>query len=614
MFSFYLAGIVISGFSVTRSIGEANLFAFQSWTLSQERLETATRAPFVVYDKSVSEECIWVAGGLNCETCLYCYNISSNNLWSYDNLNIGGHLYAHESAHIIDGKMYFLQQSGSIQTYDFETKTESTLYTNISGVNAGSCFAKHPNNSQFYMLGTSKPVATNQFIIFDVNSNTSYNSTKTLNHGRRYPSCIVNNYNDENNAYLYVFGGDPEYIERINVDYLNFGSEWQVLSQTFASIDISSSIWSYSGVLRHTSPINYYNYIILMTHYVAWTSDYEHTILALDVSTLSLEYVGIFPEEATCCTGTVLINNEQIFAFGGHIEGDYTSDIYYSAANLYIESDVPTRQPTLLPTRTLTATPTNNPTTDPTVATTNEPSLMASSKPSSLPTNVATNMPSSTDMKTTMSSDDNVNTHELETTSATTKNKVQKIETTGSAGIESNVSNSGKMSDSVIITIIICAALLVCCCLVVFGVIIGMKYFGTIHLKEKKEMEKEMELQHLQRELKNMQQQSKQQQLLMRQLSSTMQSVPGVIDANKTNTGVKKGEMESVVMNDINEKSARDMNEVDELDNDILYVDMSGNGSKKNENETKTINIDSGQNGRLTNEMLGKVTVEGEGN
>ena len=108
-----------------------------------------------------------------------------------------------------------------------------------------------------------------------------------MNYARQYQTCVVNNF-DENNPYLYIFGGDSVYIERINLNNLD---TWYVLSQRFDSDSIDGSSFSFDSAIRHFAIVSYYNYIFLINGYDEWNGG-EHEIFALNVQSLDMELFG----------------------------------------------------------------------------------------------------------------------------------------------------------------------------------------------------------------------------------------------------------------------------------------------------------------------------------
>ena len=191
-------------------------------------------------------DCIFLIGGVNCERCIWCYNITydsmniSNNdsLYLYDTLPIG---YGDgtndgERSVAINDTIYYITQT-TIERYNVVTKSVSKLNINFSNITYSGVFmagrtSLHYNTAtldELYILGTdcSWPFLFMYSLIDD-----DYEQTLSWASCHYMPAAIVNEYID-GIPYLYKIGSWGGDIQRRNLNAArNSSSFWETLSYT----------------------------------------------------------------------------------------------------------------------------------------------------------------------------------------------------------------------------------------------------------------------------------------------------------------------------------------------------------------------------------------------
>lgn len=192
---------------------------FESWITSPVTLPANAYYGFAVYaEESSFSECIFVFGGVNCLTCMSCYNITSNTIYTYDTLTTGGYRIGDPAAVLIvdedsgEELIYFLTHDGYLQKYDLNTKTESNKLFSTDVDEA--CLVKNKNGTELYIVEG----AGSLFWIYDL-IDSELVVGPSLSFSRTDHSCAVNEW-DEDDPYLYVLGGNRVQIERIKINGL----------------------------------------------------------------------------------------------------------------------------------------------------------------------------------------------------------------------------------------------------------------------------------------------------------------------------------------------------------------------------------------------------------
>ena len=205
----------------------------ESWTKSRTTLPQATHFQFLAHSDVYYPECIFVFGGTTCGLCFYCYNITSDSIYSFATLDTGGNEETAANAVMIDEIIYFIPIGGDLQQFNILTKEESTRRT-IAGA-AQPCMVKHPNEDILYIVNGN---LNNGFWIYNLSSSQLITASD-LHVVRQDPACAVNDYIDDK-PYFYVIGGNTATIERINLDNVNNdnNTQWEVLvTQLSSNID-----------------------------------------------------------------------------------------------------------------------------------------------------------------------------------------------------------------------------------------------------------------------------------------------------------------------------------------------------------------------------------------
>ena len=235
------------------------------------------------YDSSSRyPNCIWLFGGANDGSSIYCYNIISNTLTTHDTISIGtGYNSVHKSGVLISNDisdyLYWLHRDGHLYKYDIINKNV-TLFQDYDDIHlsfSNPCMLKHPfSNKYLYVVNW----LSNEYWFYNF-ENDYWKKGPNILYSRSYPSCIVNSY-DANNPYLYVISGWSNYIERLNLnkDFDTNGNGWESLGDVLNGINGVGQDYSESNLYAVTS---YDEYIfIICGHY---ESTWQDDIVILDV-------------------------------------------------------------------------------------------------------------------------------------------------------------------------------------------------------------------------------------------------------------------------------------------------------------------------------------------
>ena len=297
--------------------------------MSDATLPTASRAATALYDESLDDNSIWVLGGIGCGTCFYRYFINNDSIIDYATLSNAAWTYSANSAVIIDGLLYYLTGAGSVFKYDILNRFEySSEITSISSVYHG-CLTKHPNNTKLYIHGPSESSSSsNQFFVYDFASDV-YSSGPSLNYARFRTTCVVNEY--ETNPYLYAFGGNSPYIERINLNTLD---KWSVSAQKFY-YDIDGASFEFDDYSSHWAIVSYFNFIFLLNGFDGYNGGSEE-MFVFDVSTQTMILFGNFPVYVH--GSRIVIAQDRMYLFGGVNSAGWKDFIYYTDATSLVAS------------------------------------------------------------------------------------------------------------------------------------------------------------------------------------------------------------------------------------------------------------------------------------
>ena len=195
-------------------------------------------------------------------------------------------------------------------------------------------------------------------------------SGPTLTHTRFEHTCVVDNYHI-NNPFLYIFGGDTIYIERINLNTLD---KWEEVTQQFSDID--GSTFSFSTAIRGLVPIVYDKYVLFMGGYDGDADNQD--IFIFDFTTLTLELFGKLSAVGVGTSG--ILAQKRMFLFGGY---DNSPTTFYDT--IYYTQDIPTINPTFIPSVNPSVLPSVFPSHLPSAAPSNNPTIYPSMYPTIYP-------------------------------------------------------------------------------------------------------------------------------------------------------------------------------------------------------------------------------------
>ena len=159
------------------ALNDDDVVAFKLWARSDASLPAASRGTTSLHDATLDDNSIWIMGGQWCHVCVYRYFISNDTIITYDYLTNGGWTLSSNSAVLVNGIIFFLNEYGAIYTYDIMNKVESSSFiVNVTNLWHG-CLTKHPDNSQIYVQGPQyHDIVSTQFYYIDINN---YNGSNT---------------------------------------------------------------------------------------------------------------------------------------------------------------------------------------------------------------------------------------------------------------------------------------------------------------------------------------------------------------------------------------------------------------------------------------------------
>ena len=262
-------------------------------------------------------ECIFVFGGIGCEKCIYCYNITNDSLIPWGSLTSRLWSRGVSNAAMINDKIYFINNISIITILDINNPSiqDSTSleksHAQFSWNNFhGSCIVSHPNYD-YYLF--SQATWTPSFLIYDINNKTNggplqiWGAQLNGQIQRNLASCVVNNYNEDESDgdyYMYVIGGDSIYFERINLDnviktYESGGTvsgvKWELINKTgvYLNCDMSNDCkMDFSGEIRKLAVTSYQHYIYIIGGATNTATKSNREIFCLNVKDWQFSYLG----------------------------------------------------------------------------------------------------------------------------------------------------------------------------------------------------------------------------------------------------------------------------------------------------------------------------------
>ena len=132
--------------------GMSNGDSFYSWVTSESTIPIANHAMNVEYNETLNKDCIWVFGGSDDPTSFYCYNITSDIIYTYGTLQnlCGGESSSIISSALINEIFYYANIDGNICRYNITSNSELSIISSI-GLSK-PCMVKHPNNKYLYII------------------------------------------------------------------------------------------------------------------------------------------------------------------------------------------------------------------------------------------------------------------------------------------------------------------------------------------------------------------------------------------------------------------------------------------------------------------------------
>lgn len=199
-------------------VGSSNItLPIQSLTTMNATLPIGDRRKYAVFNELVDPDCVWIFGGWIDRNSFYCYNMTSDSIYTYMNLTNDVNTLG-MGAFFIDKLLYYYTGSNKIIRMDILNKQETVLGNTQSPLTSYRvCMAQYPygeSNTTFFFIAGGATNNPNEFYMYNASSN-FYTQGPTMEYGngsysRNIAQCITHN------EYLYVFGnGDP--ISRINL-------------------------------------------------------------------------------------------------------------------------------------------------------------------------------------------------------------------------------------------------------------------------------------------------------------------------------------------------------------------------------------------------------------
>ena len=270
---------------------------FETWTLSDTTLPAANSRQLKVYEEnSRYPECVWLLAGVQCSsTCVYCFNLTTQEFVEWDTLTLDGDYTLSDGAAVLMSEaetdyIYMTQRNGYIMKYDIEAKNGTWFYEYSKVLEfEDPCLTKHPWTNQYLFVVD----LTDDFWIYDFESG-QYIESFSLTYGRTYAACIVHQNTDED-PYLYVVGGAKAYVERMNLN--NFGLDgngWEVVgsSEILDSTAVTDSDTINFDSAQYFALFKYDKYIFILGGY---DTTYEADIVVID----TLEETAFYDSDFT---------------------------------------------------------------------------------------------------------------------------------------------------------------------------------------------------------------------------------------------------------------------------------------------------------------------------
>ena len=269
---------------------DSNTF-FERWTMSDTTMPSVNYLQYRVYNnRSRYPECVWLIGGVNCQTCVYCFNLTTEEFIVWDTVTNGDYplsdgtsvLFSEDDADYI----YYAERTGNIIKYNIANKSEVIWYDyNEKLAFTYQCLAKHPWSNQWLFVLT----LAEAFWIYDFKTG-FWTQGPSLTYGRTYAGCIVHQ-NTGEDPYFYVIGGNSEYIEKINLNnFTNFGSGWETVGGS--GVAILDAITDASTNFAQAEYFSVFSYDDLIYIVGGYDTTYENDIVYLNTTAETVTWDG----------------------------------------------------------------------------------------------------------------------------------------------------------------------------------------------------------------------------------------------------------------------------------------------------------------------------------
>ena len=372
--------------------GEDTIVAdiFKYYTISDETLPTPNAEQIGGYDNNTN--LIWILGGMNCEICVYSYNITSDTINTHNSLTTGITNNNPSNSVIINSIIYYLDEDGTIGKYEIEAETQiHPWFNDPSDVRVG-CLVTNTNKTKLYLIDD-----VNEFFIIDI-KNETINQGPNANFDRTSPACAVSSDN-----YMYVLFGNQYEIERINLNGIIYENSWQILALNLNVPKLLNYIQCDSmNEFNHLKGLLINDIIYVFGFWCGAEATTEGAIFKFDPKFPSIEYVAKMYNSGSYRGLISYVNTpkmKKVYFFGGWPDQSSTDVIYYSNEFVFdtlmsttpitISSSSPTNTPSDYTgdTSTSTTQPTSIPTIHPSNSTySNSPSCSPTEKLQSLST------------------------------------------------------------------------------------------------------------------------------------------------------------------------------------------------------------------------------------
>lgn len=187
-----------------------------SFALSSETSLRADRHFYAAYNKNSNyPECIFVFGGDTTNDKIYCFNINTQSLSQWGNLDGS---YTNSEA-IVSGSfiesnsnnLYYITWYGNIIKYDLSSDTSTLINNDLVPLGKKFSLLQNPLDSNQLLIIHGD--YSNEFRIYDISSDTILTGQDLPISQLNKPFVIVidNDYFSVN-PYLYVFTGETDYI------------------------------------------------------------------------------------------------------------------------------------------------------------------------------------------------------------------------------------------------------------------------------------------------------------------------------------------------------------------------------------------------------------------